>query len=100
MKDLYQHGYVRKDRYVKTETGLRKIIKRVAEAHGFEISPNAEKIINAKLNMCRGDFKRCPCSHEAGSPRYCGSPFCAKETREKGKCLCGLFILKNKKDEI
>lgn len=98
MKDVYQHnyfkGYVRPDRPVKTEVGLRKIIKRVAEAHGFEISPNAEKIINAKLMMCKGDYKSCPCDHTPDSPRYCGSPFCVAETKREGHCHCNLMLCK------
>ena len=104
MKEVYQHeyfkGYVRPDRPITTLIGLRKIIERVAKAKGFTLSPNAEKIINAKLMMCKEDLKKCPCDHASTSKRYCGSPTCVRETKEKGHCLCGLFILKNKKDEI
>lgn len=94
MKDRYQQGYVRKDRPITTEKGLRKIIKRVAEAHGFEISPNAEKIINAKLMMCKEDYKKCCCDHTPESKRYCGSPFCVHETKREGHCHCNLMLCK------
>ena len=80
-REGYQHdyfrGYVRKDRPITTEKGLRKVIARVAEAHGFEVSEFAEKIINAKLTMCKED--------------YCGSPTCVMETKQNGQCHCNLF---------
>ena len=101
-KDIYQRqyfrGYVRKDRFLKTERGLRQVIDRVAEAHNFEVSDNKEKIINAKLMMCKGDYKMCPCDHRPESKRYCGSPFCVQETRENGRCHCGLFRVKGKEE--
>ena len=94
-REGYQHdyfrGYVRKDRPITTEKGLRKVIARVAEAHGFEVSEFAEKIINAKLTMCKEDYKLCPCSREPGSTRYCGSPTCIMETKQNGQCHCNLF---------
>ena len=96
MKDnTYQHhyfrGYVRKDRPVKTVNGLLQIIDRVAEAHGFELGENKEKIVKAKLMMCQEDLKLCPCDHTPESKRYCGSPTCVKETRKNGCCHCKLF---------
>lgn len=96
MKEVYQHeyfkGYVRPDRPITTLIGLRKIIERVAKAKGFTLAPNAEKIINAKLMMCKEDLKKCPCDHTPTSKRYCGSPTCVRETRENGRCHCGLFL--------
>ena len=88
----YIKGYVRKDRPITTEVGLKKIICRVADAHGFDLSHNADKIVNAKLMLCKEDYKRCPCDHTPGSKRYCGSPFCVRETKENGRCHCGLFL--------
>ena len=101
MRDIYQkhyfRGYLRPDRPVRTENGIRKIIQRVAEAHSFELSPNLEKIINAKLTLCKGDYKKCPCDHTPESKRYCGGSFCLKEIKKTGRCHCGLYVKKDVK---
>ena len=45
-----------------------------------------------RSNLCKEDLKKCPCDHGQASKRYCGSPTCVRDTKEKGHCLCGLFL--------
>lgn len=90
-QEKYFKGYVRHDRPVTTEKGIRKIIERVAKANDFTVSENLDKIIRAKLMTCKEDLKLCPCDHTEDSKRFCGSPTCVKETKENGHCHCNLM---------
>lgn len=97
----YNGTYVGKNHIIKTEKGLRNLIKRLVERQeGVELTPNAEKIINAKLRFFKGgDLKLCPCDRGEGSKRWCGSVLCKKDLYEKGHCHCNLYRLKGNNDE-
>lgn len=91
----FMQGYIRKERKVLTEERLRTIIGRVCAVNDFELTDNAEKIIAAKLRMCKEDLKLCVCDRAPDSKRYCGSAACRRECRENGYCHCHLFKLKD-----
>lgn len=66
-------------------------IRTIAKKNGFGMTDNRTKIEKAKIMLFKGgDYMRCPCS--ADDPeRYCGSPKCINEVKEKGICHCHLF---------
>ena len=72
-----------------------KKVNRIAEKNGFNITGNKMKIIEAKLMLFRGkELIKCPCAAQ-DEERYCGSPKCIQEVKEKGICHCHLFEAKN-----
>ena len=63
--------------------------------HIREKDRDVEKIIEAKLMLFRGkELIKCPCAAQ-DEERYCGSPKCTQEVKEKGVCHCHLFEVKN-----
>jgi hypothetical protein len=83
--------YTPKSKTYKTKEGLMKLIYSVAKKNNLLLSYSPDRIVNAKLRICKDDLKRCPCDNKPDSLRWCGSEKCVKECKENGKCHCGLF---------
>lgn len=71
-------------------------LSSVAEKNGFELSENADNIINAKIRMFGDEWERCS-SDPSNVERFCCSQLCQSEIRASGVCHCGLF---KRKQEI
>jgi len=75
----------------------KEIVKRLmymADALGFDVNNNVEKIAHIKSKH-EEKWRFCCC--DPNNPkRYCGSILCEKEIKETGTCLCKLFIDRNK----
>lgn len=77
--------------YYLAKATLESRLKTVAKRNGFIMTDNRLKIEKAKLILFKGgDYMRCPCAAD-DQERYCGSPKCTQEVKEKGVCHCHLF---------
>lgn len=70
--------------------------KSYAVKEGFKLNPN-KKIVDAiikgliKNKEKYGDYY-CPCRIRRTKKEVCPCAYHKKEIKEKGKCLCGLFL--------
>lgn len=83
--------YIAKSKKYKTEKGLWRLLNSVAKKNNLTIGYTADRIVSAKLRICKDDLKRCPCDNKPESLRWCGSEKCITECKQNGKCHCGLF---------
>ena len=56
-----------------------------------ESLPNFDKIVKAKERL--GFDVKCPCD-PSNEERYCISPLCLSDIKEKGTCHCRMWRLK------
>lgn len=77
---------------------VQKIIekfKALAKANKYELTEDAEKIANAKLNFFgESKWSKCPCDPD--SDRACISKHCKEDIERDGVCHCNLYIKVNK----
>lgn len=68
---------------------IEKRICAMADALGFSVNTNLEKIARIKARMeC---WRDCPCDPK-NPLRYCGSKLCEEDTLRDGHCHCNLMI--------
>lgn len=66
-------------------------MQKIAENSNLIDTGNMQKIANAKAMMFGlEEWTRCPC--DGNNPnRYCISPLCLKDIKEKGRCHCSCY---------
>ena len=73
---------------------IRRDLMSMADALGFDVNNNVEKIAHIKSKM--EDWTDCPCDH-FNPHRYCGSKLCRSSVITDGHCHCNLYL--RRKDE-